>query len=142
MTYLLVMMFSVFCCFADDKAASDAKQKIVKDLSHHTSSTYEEVQFMIESLKKSINKNDMDKFGDMIAYKIPAKWNSKKKIKNKKFFIKNAHKIVTDKVKKAILSTKDDLTDLFINSYGIMIGNGEIWFDPSRGGIIAINSLE
>jgi len=39
-----------------------------------------------------------------------------------------------------LLNIEDDLSNLFVNSQGIMVGNGEIWFDPAKGGIFAFNS--
>lgn len=60
-------------------------------------------------------------------------------IKNKSEFVKAYNRIITKKVKKKVL--KQDLNKVFVNSYGIMIGDGEMWISQIDGkiAIFAIN---
>jgi len=57
-------------------------------------------------------------------------------------FVKQYDRILTEDVRKALAA--QDVNTLFVNSEGIMVGNGEIWFGvapgtPERYGIISVN---
>ncbi|HCU06843.1 MAG TPA: hypothetical protein DIC42_04600 [Holosporales bacterium] len=140
MTRIIICLIALSSVFYAEEVH---KKPIEEQLKRHTSASVSSVKEMLHGMKAAIQKDDMDTFSKFIAYKWPARWNAKKRvrfIKNKKMFLKNHTKILTKKCREAIVNAKDDLSDLFVNSAGIMIGNGEIWFDPERGGIFAFNS--
>jgi hypothetical protein len=105
---------------------------------YDASVTNQEIDCFLESLKKAVTQDDPAETAKLLSY--PCRWNTKKHhkaIKSEKEFIQNYKFIMTGKVKQAILCTCID--DLFVNSQGFMLGNGEVWFDP-RIGIISFNS--
>lgn len=95
--------------------------------------TNDEVSAFLDALKEAVREDSAEKMSKLLHY--PVRW--KKNIKTKQEFEKNYKAIMTPKLKNLILSTQ--LNDLFVNSQGFMIGNGEIWFNP-REGIITFNT--
>jgi beta-lactamase regulating signal transducer with metallopeptidase domain len=64
-------------------------------------------------------------------------------IYNSEEFLFNYNQIINDEVKETVIST--NLQELFMNQYGVMLGNGCIWFDKfdsSGYQIYAINNSE
>ncbi|MGN7760531.1 hypothetical protein [Paenibacillus sp. 22594] len=91
-------------------------------------------------LQKYVKAGKKSDVANLMVY--PLKVNNKGKtieIKTKKDFIAKYDKIMTAKVKKALLAQK--LDKVFINSKGVMIGNGELWMGQfgEQVGVIAIN---
>lgn len=91
-------------------------------------------------LQKDVKDGKKSEVADLMVY--PLKVNSKGKtteIKTKKDFIAKYDKIMTAKVKKALLAQKVD--KVTVNWKGIMIGSGELWMGQSgeQVGVIAIN---
>lgn len=91
-------------------------------------------------LQKDVKEGKKAEAADLMVY--PLRVNDKgttTEIKTKKEFIAKYDKIMTAKVKKALLAQKVD--QLFVNWKGVMIGNGELWMGQSgeQVGVIAIN---
>ncbi|WP_244169775.1 hypothetical protein [Paenibacillus helianthi] len=91
-------------------------------------------------LQKHVKEGKKSEVAHLMVY--PLKVNNKGKtieIKTKKDFIAKYDKIMTAKVKKALLAQK--LDKVFINSKGVMIGNGELWMGQfgEQVGVFAIN---
>lgn len=97
-----------------------------------------------ELLRAALSENDKDTFADYIAYPINVIINGKKtEIKNKEVFLKNFDDIMTEDMKNVFLNQK--LEDFFVNYQGIMVGNGQFWFNQLEGtkhkfSIYAINN--
>jgi hypothetical protein len=90
-----------------------------------------------------IQNDERQELADIIQYPLNINLDGKKiNIKDKEAFLENYNLIFNDKFK---LQIKDaDIENVWGNSIGYVIGNGDIWFadDPSDGKlkIIAINS--
>lgn len=97
-----------------------------------------------ELLRTALLENDKDTFADYIAYPINATIDGKKtEIKNKEEFIRTFDNIMNEDMKGAFLNQK--LENFFVNYQGIMVGNGQFWFNQLEGtahkfSIYAINN--
>lgn len=104
----------------------------------------DELDKTFELLKNALADNDKDTFADYIAYPIKVKIDGKKvEVKSKDEFIKNFDNIISKDVKNAYLNQKAD--ELFVNQYGIMVGDGQFWLNQIEGtkhkySIYAINN--
>jgi hypothetical protein len=84
-------------------------------------------QTFFQNMKSYFANNDSTQISNIIQYPIQIIINDKKSnISNKKEFIKNYSKYITNTIKKAVKDQEYD--SLFANSEGLMIGNGQIWF--------------
>jgi hypothetical protein len=84
------------------------------------------VQQILTTLQQAIAKHDASTVASLVHY--PIKVNPGKKpftIKNEKAFIKDYDRIITQDIQDAILKQKYE--NLFVNSQGAMIGDGEVW---------------
>lgn len=82
----------------------------------------------------AIAANDKKTIADMISYPLRVNKNEHSiQIKHKSEFIKEYNRIITKKVKKKVLN--QELNKLFVNSYGVMIGDGEMWISQIDGKI-------
>ena len=84
------------------------------------------VQQILTTLQQAVAKHDAATVASLIHY--PIKVNPGKKpftIKNEKAFIKDYDRIITHDIQDAILKQKYE--NLFVNSQGAMIGDGEVW---------------
>jgi hypothetical protein len=143
MKRLIVTLF----VFALSHAALASEASIQgKHFSDRTNGIYDtsikdsEVSAFLDAMKATLANNDIKAFAKLISY--PCRWNKTKTtlmLKNEAAFLKHQKAILTPAVKNLILNAK--LDDLFVNSQGFMLGNGEIWFDP-RKGILAFNQME
>ncbi|MHA6529310.1 hypothetical protein [Paenibacillus sp. BAC0078] len=91
-------------------------------------------------LQKVVKEGKKSEVANLMVY--PLKVNNKGKtieIKTKKDFIAKYDKIMTAKIKKALLAQKVD--KVFVNSKGVMIGNGELWIGQfgEQVGVFVIN---
>ncbi len=78
-------------------------------------------------MKNAILNSDSAKLAGMIEYPIRIRINkTNNKIRNRKEFLKYYRKIIDPSIIKAI--EHQQYCNLFANSEGIMINNGEIWF--------------
>ncbi len=98
--------------------------------------------FFLE-LKEAVSKDDQSKVADMINYPLNVNGRGHKEVIRKKSdLLKRYQSVFTPQVKVAL--SKQEVSDLFVNSQGVMIGNGEIWFNQIFGSnnirIITINN--
>jgi hypothetical protein len=84
------------------------------------------VQQILTTLQQAVAKHDAATVASLVHY--PIKVNPGKKpftVKNEKAFIKDYDGIITHDIQDAILKQKYE--NLFVNSQGAMIGDGEVW---------------
>ena len=84
------------------------------------------VQQILTTLQQGVAKHDAATVASLVHY--PIKVNPGKKpftVKNEKTFIKDYDRIITHDIQDAILKQKYE--NLFVNSQGAMIGDGEVW---------------
>jgi hypothetical protein len=84
------------------------------------------VQTLLTDLQRSVSQHNAAAVAALVHY--PIKVNPGKRpitIKNPKEFIKNYDRIITADIAAAIYKQKYDA--LFVNSQGVMIGDGEVW---------------
>jgi len=84
------------------------------------------VQHILTQLQAAVAKHNAAAVADLVHY--PIKVNPGKKpfiIKNEKAFIKDYDRIITQDIQDAIFKQKYE--NLFVNSQGAMIGDGEVW---------------
>jgi hypothetical protein len=84
------------------------------------------VQQLLTTLQQAVAKHDAATVASLVHY--PIKVNPGKKpftVKNEKAFIKDYDDIITHDIQDAILKQKYE--NLFVNSQGAMIGDGEVW---------------
>ncbi len=84
------------------------------------------VQTLLTDLQRSVSQHNAAAVAALVHY--PIKVNPGKHpitIKNSKAFIKDYDRIITADIAAAIYKQKYDA--LFVNSHGVMIGDGEVW---------------
>lgn len=84
------------------------------------------VQHLLTQLQAAVAKHDAPAVAALVHY--PIKVNPGKKpftIKNEKEFIKDYDRIITHDIQDVIFKQKYE--NLFVNSQGAMIGDGEVW---------------
>jgi hypothetical protein len=84
------------------------------------------VQQLLTQLQSAVAKHNAPAVAALVHY--PIKVNPGKKpftVKNEKAFIKDYDDIITHDIQDAILKQKYE--NLFVNSQGAMIGDGEVW---------------
>ena len=84
------------------------------------------VQQLLTNLQQSVASHNAAAVAALVHY--PIKVNPGKKpftVKNEKAFIKDYDGIITHDIQDAILKQKYE--NLFVNSQGAMIGDGEVW---------------
>jgi hypothetical protein len=93
------------------------------------------VKKFLKKIKYWVGNNQKDSVAAIIAYPL-----RKPVIKNQESLLKNYESVFNDKVKKALL--EQNLSQLFRNAQGVMVGNGDLWINETPRGlkIIAINN--
>jgi hypothetical protein len=84
------------------------------------------VHQLLTQLQAAVAKHDVSAVAALVHY--PIKVNPGKKpfvVKNEKAFIKDYDRIITHDIQDAIFKQKYE--NLFVNSQGAMIGDGEVW---------------
>jgi hypothetical protein len=84
------------------------------------------VHQILTTLQQAVAKHDVATVASLVHY--PIKVNPGKKpfvVKNEKAFIKDYDSIITQDIQSAIFKQKYE--NLFVNSQGAMIGDGEVW---------------
>lgn len=85
-----------------------------------------------DKLKKAVGAADKETVASMVDYPFQARINGKAvKIRDQKHFVADYDQIVTGKVKDAL--AKQTYAALFANWQGVMIGDGELWFNGVCG---------
>lgn len=101
-----------------------------------------------KEFKSAVVNEDQAAVAGMISYPLKVKLSDGKRIiRNKKELLASYDEIFTDEVIEVITNQKKK--DLFVNSQGVMFGNGEVWFsgvgtdedeESTRVKVIAINT--
>jgi len=78
----------------------------------------------LADLQQAVGNDDQQAVSEMIQYPLRT---TQMTIKSPEQFLKNYDAIFNDGVKAAVASQTAD--SLFYRDQGVMIGNGEIWFD-------------
>jgi len=102
-------------------APSDLDKSIDLSVGNHV-----KVQTLLTDLQRSVSQHNAAAVAALVHY--PIKVNPGKHpitIKNPKAFIKDYDRIITPDIAAAIYKQKYDA--LFVNSQGVMIGDGEVW---------------
>jgi hypothetical protein len=103
-----------------------------------------EFEKMYQLIQAAVSNNYKDIVAEYIAYPIKVSIDgTKTEIKNESEFVKNYDKIMTEEVKTALLN--QNIKETFVNYKGVMVGQGEIWFNMIEGtkhkySIYAINN--
>lgn len=120
--------------WSDDSKTSEFKLKLSSicgsDYKHRYSDFYgtdKDVEAFMKNVKNSILNNDKNWIGNHIKYPIKTTTKNLKIviIKNKKQLIENFEQIFHQDFKDKVKSTC--ICNMFNNSQGVMLGNGEIW---------------
>ncbi len=83
-------------------------------------------------LKKAVGAGDKETVASMVDYPFQARIKGKAvKIRDQKHFVADYDQIITSKVKDAL--AKQTYPTLFANWQGVMIGDGEVWFNGVCG---------
>lgn len=91
-------------------------------------------------LQKNVKEGKKTEAANLMVYPLKVNHNGKTmQIKTKKDFIAKYDKIITAKVKQALLAQKVD--KVFVNWKGVMVGNGELWMGQvgEQVGVFVIN---
>lgn len=135
----IALILCVFGCSTDaplPEIDDKTKAKAMAARKYHSKATDAETNQFLDKMKQAIQNKDMAAVAKCLCY--PCRLNENKEhilIKDEAQFLEHAERIVP-KIKNLVLKVRID--DLFVNSAGFMIGNGEIWFDPLKG-IITFN---
>lgn len=117
-----------------DSTTCDRKQVSVQDKAAYVDFRVKEVaglqpddvKSFLESLKKSVEAEDKVYLSNVARYPLRYFENKKRKsVNGPAQFVKKYKAIFTDKVKHTI--ENQQYQDLFVDSEGIMLGNGEVW---------------
>ena len=95
------------------------------------------------NLQEAVAKDDRAKVASMISYPITVMIGGRKvKLRRRADLLRRYNFVVNRKVRRAVAKQKAE--DLFVNWQGVMIGDGEIWFNQLYGTklikVIAINN--
>jgi hypothetical protein len=102
-------------------ALTDLDKSIDLSVGDHT-----KVHTILTQLQQAVAKHNASTVASLVHY--PIKVNPGKKpftVKNQKEFIKDYDRILTHDIEDAIFKQKYE--NLFVNSQGAMIGDGEVW---------------
>ena len=100
---------------------TDLDNSIDRSVGDHT-----RVHTILTQLQRAVAKHDVATVASLVHY--PIKVNPGKRpflVKNEKAFIKDYDNIITSDIQDAIFKQKYE--NLFVNSEGAMIGDGEVW---------------
>lgn len=92
-----------------------------------TGLTEEEVAIFVQWLKSAVAASDGEEIASRINFPIAVYLDGKRtQLDSAQQVIENYPQIIDDTVRQAVQA--QEMADLFSNSEGVMIGNGEIWF--------------
>lgn len=94
----------------------------------------------IQTFIQCIKKGDKDKLSTMAQYPLLVK-DGKVKVKSKADFVKKYDLIFDKKLTQIILESKVSDWDR-VGSKGVMLNEGEIWFNEGAIKLITVNGLE
>ncbi len=129
MRKMLIVLVSAVCLSAGSaglagaQTAAEVNSNLNSLFGDHK--PYEE---FFAKLKKAVADGDKETVASMIDYPFQARLKGKAvKIRDQKHFVADYDQVVTAKVKDAV--AKQTYPTLFANWQGVMIGDGEVWFN-------------
>jgi len=137
----LLLAAVIFACaspFALAQTVAEVNQRLDELFGVH-----EPYRAFFAQLQKAVAADDRQAVAAMVEYPIEATIGGRNvKIRDAKHFVTNYGKVITPKVKDAVIRQRYE--DLFANWQGVMIGDGEVWFSGIDGKntvkIITINN--
>lgn len=101
------------------------------------------VETFFLDMQKAVSKDDRAIVASMINYPVKVYGEGRTTVISKESdLLKKYDSVFTPQVKKVL--AKQTISDLFVNGQGVMVGNGEIWFNQLANGnnirIITINN--
>ncbi|BDI28684.1 hypothetical protein CCAX7_007350 [Capsulimonas corticalis] len=132
----IFLVLGAACVFAAPPARAAGKYAVA-GIDHDAS-----VALFLRTLKIAAANNDAKKIASLAAFPLHTSVHGKPgQTVSPALFLRRYPAIFTPKVKKAVARQREK--DLFVNWRGVMIGDGEVWFAPVKGGrlkIIAVNN--
>jgi hypothetical protein len=121
---ILYVLVAVSACataelaFAEDNATNGAIDQAFGD--------HAKYQAMILSFQKAVATRDATAVAELVSYPISVSINGRKTtVSNAKAFIAHYDAIMTPDIVATVKNQKYE--DLFVNSHGVMFGNGQVW---------------
>jgi hypothetical protein len=123
---ILYVLVAVSACaaatlaFAEDNATNAAIDQAFGD--------HAKYRAVILSFQKAVAAHDSAAVAELVSYPISVSIKGRKTtVSNAKAFIANYDAIMTPDIVSSV--TKQKYEDLFVNSHGVMFGNGQVWVD-------------
>lgn len=92
-----------------------------------------EFEAAFKQVQELVSEGDKKMVAEYIRYPIVVYIDgTKTEINTEDEFVKNYDKILTEKIKKALMNQK--VKETFVNYKGVMVGQGEIWFTITEEG--------
>ncbi|MBX7198747.1 MAG: hypothetical protein K1X51_05175 [Rhodospirillaceae bacterium] len=99
-----------------------------------------EARAFFATLRSIVADDDKEAFALLVRYPVAVSGTSEPKtISNSADLLKRYPAIVTPELKHAVIAQEPQC--LFANYQGVMVGNGEIWFEKENGGKFGIITL-
>ena len=137
--FVLVLSLSVVAQVSEVGLAQQSEKYKVAGISDGAAAE----KFFFE-LQKAVAKDDRAKVAAMIDYPISVNAGRRKiRIRAKAELLRRYDLVINRKVKQAL--SRQKVADLFVNWQGVMVGDGEIWFNQMSVGdkvfkVIAVNN--
>lgn len=138
--FLLLLSVPAMSLALTTSAAGPVCHDARQPASAQANATEGQVEVFLAALQKAVESGDKRRIASMIRY--PIVFRSKPRnllIKTPAAFIAAYDRIFTPSVKRAVAEAKAET--LFRNSQGVMINQGEIWFDLVGSGQVKIIAL-
>ena len=99
------------------------------------------VEKFFHNLQEAMARGDRVRIASMVSYPISVMIAGRKvRLRNRAEFLRRYNAAINLRVKQAV--AEQNVENLFVNYQGVMIGDGEIWFNqPSRSKLIKIIAI-
>ena len=110
-------------------------------LADYDATAVQPAQAFLTRLKNAVRNNNRPAAAALVSYplRVYSGPRQRQTFSSKSFLLAHFDIVFTGKVQQAILTQVPSC--LFANSEGIMIGDGEVWFNTTPGGAYAITSI-
>lgn len=99
-----------------------------------------QARFFLAELQRTVRRNDKLKFSSLVQYPVRVfEGNHPSEIATPAALLRRYRSIMTPEMKRVILTQSSEC--LFANGQGVMIGDGQIWFQKQFGGRMKIITL-
>lgn len=124
--------------------AAQAQEPSAADVDHRLDAlfgSHAPYQAFFEALQKAVAADDRKAVADRVDYPFRTHVDGKAvTLHDAALFVQHYERIVTAKVKRAI--TGQSYAELFANSQGVMVGDGELWFaGVGKAGVVRITAI-